>query len=64
VYNWTRFTETVEHGAMYGMRNGGMNIYNFVPKRAFQSASDETEFRRLVQLHTRATLSESAHDRP
>jgi YcxB-like protein len=54
---WSYFSATLQHGDMYLLKLGNrQRSYIFIPKRAFESESDEHAFRQLVNEHTAAQL--------
>jgi hypothetical protein len=59
VNQWAVYSETVQHGDVYMLKIGKRRAYTIVPRRAFRSAYDESEFRKLVARHTAAQLESS-----
>jgi len=54
--DWSTYLRTVEYRDLYLMEINKL-VYRVIPRRAFDSPTDEQEFRRLVSAHTAAALT-------
>lgn len=57
---WSVYSEVLERDDMYLLRIGERRLYTIIPKRSFQSPSDEQRFRDLVGQHTASSLPASS----